>query len=140
MAAPSLSAMGSMYLVKFSDEPSERPPEMIIFAEVSSGPVGMGDLGALEASTGPDPRRPDRLDRGGAARARGLEGRGPDRHDLLGVGRLHGLDRVAGIDRPLEGVGREHLRDVGDLHDVEERGHAGITFLPMVVAGATIAS
>src|SRR6185437_3064513 len=36
-AAPSLSATGSMYLVKFSRLCMARPPEMMILAEVSSG-------------------------------------------------------------------------------------------------------
>ena len=37
MAAPSLSATGSIYLVKFSRDCMARPPEMMILAEVSSG-------------------------------------------------------------------------------------------------------
>jgi len=59
MAAPSLSAIGSMYLAKFSDEPSERPPEMMILAEVSSGrsewaisaPLKLDRPGSAAAST-----------------------------------------------------------------------------------------
>jgi len=35
--APSLSATGRITCWNFSDEPSARPPEMMIFAEVSSG-------------------------------------------------------------------------------------------------------
>ena len=37
MAAPSFSATGVMTSSNFSAEPSARPPEMMIFAEVSSG-------------------------------------------------------------------------------------------------------
>ncbi len=37
MAAPSLSATGSITLPKFSAEASARPPEMMILAEASSG-------------------------------------------------------------------------------------------------------
>jgi hypothetical protein len=58
-----------------------RPPETMIFADVSSGR-------SLFATSSPTK----------------LERRGPHRDDLLGVFRFHGLDRIAGIDRPLEGV------------------------------------
>ena len=59
MAAPSLSAIGSMYLAKFSAEPSERPPEMMILAEVSSGrsffaissPLNVESCGSAAAAT-----------------------------------------------------------------------------------------
>src|SRR3546814_4120115 len=37
MAAPSLSAIGSIYFAKLSAEPSDRPPEITILAEASSG-------------------------------------------------------------------------------------------------------
>ena len=54
--------------------------------------------------------------------AGGLEGRGAHRDHLLGVLGAHGLHGIAGIDQALEGVGRDHLDDVGNLHDVEQRG------------------
>src|SRR6185295_16935791 len=104
MAAPSLSATGSMYFVKFSRDCIARPPEMMILAEVSSG------RSDLESSS------PTKLEMPGSAAAvrRRLEGRGAHRDDFLFVLRLHGLDCIAGIDRPLERVGRHHLGDVGD--------------------------
>ena len=69
-------------------------------------------------------RRRRVLDRRRAALAGRLEGRGAHRDHLLGVLRAHRLHGVAGIDQPLEGVGRDHLDDVGDLHDVEQRRDA----------------
>ena len=124
MAAPSLSATGSMYLVKFSRLCMARPPEMMILAEVSSGrsdfdsssPTKDEMPGSAAAAAGLDRRR--------AALAGGLERGGAHRDHFLGVLRAHGLDRVAGIDQPLEGVGRDHLGDVGDLHHVEQRRDA----------------
>ena len=96
----------------------------MILAEVSSGrsdfdsssPTKVERPGSAAACAFSTLRR--------AALAGRLEGRGAHGDDLLGVRRLHGLDRVAGIDRPLEGVGRDHLGDLGDLHDVEQRGDA----------------
>ena len=114
-----------MYLAKFSAEPSARPPEMMILAEVSSGRSVLRDLLALEARELPDRPPPSTVSIGAeppsaaAGKAGGAHG-----DDLLGVGRLHRLDGVAGIDRPLEGVGRHHLDDVGDLHHVEQRRDA----------------
>ena len=108
----------------FSDEPSARPPEMMILAEVSSGRSFSDSLfstkvdrpGLAAAATVSTGSR--------AAFGRRLEGGGAHGDHLLGVGRLHGLDGVAGIDRPLEGVGRDHLDDLGDLHHVEQGGDA----------------
>ena len=96
----------------------------MIFAEVSSGRSDFdsssptndempGSAAAAASSIG-----------AGAALAGRLEGRGAHRDDLDLVLGAHGLHRVAGIDQPLEGVGRDHLDDVGDLHDVEQRGDA----------------
>jgi hypothetical protein len=56
IAAPSLSAIGSMYVLKFSVEPTERPPEMMIFAAVSSGRSLCAIASPLKAR-GPNPRR-----------------------------------------------------------------------------------
>ena len=72
-----------------------------------------GLAAALTVSTGAAPPSRSRLER-----------RGAHRDHPLGVGRLHRLDGVAGIDRPLERVGGDDLDDLGDLHDVEQRGHA----------------
>ena len=96
----------------------------MIFADVNSGRSDFdsssptkedsaGSAAALAFSTLAEPPSPRRL-----------KGRGAHRDDFLRVGRLHRLDGVAGIDRPLEGVGRDHLGDVGDLHDVEQRRDA----------------
>ena len=115
-----MSATGRMTSWNFSDEPSARPPEMMMRAEVSSGRSFSDSLfstkvdrpglaAASTVSTGAAPPSRRRLERGGA-----------HRDHLLGVGRLHRLDRVAGIDRPLEGVGRDDLDDLGDLHHVEQ--------------------
>ena len=71
-------------------------------------------VGRGRRTSRPAPSRPRRPREGGRAHG----------DDLLGVGRLHRLDRVAGIDRPLERVGRDHLDDLGDLRDVEQRGDA----------------
>ena len=124
MAAPSLSATGSIYLVKFSRLCMARPPEMMILAEVSSGRSDFDNSSPTNAESPGSAAGCGILHAGRAALARRLEGRGAHGDDLLGVGRLHGLDRVAGIDRPLESVGRDHLGDLGNLHDVEQRGHA----------------
>ena len=69
IAAPSLSATGSMYFVKFSRFCIARPPEMMILAEVSSGrsdldnssPANVeiaGSAAAATASTGAEPPWP----------------------------------------------------------------------------------
>ena len=122
MAAPSLSAIGSRYFLKFSADWKARPPEMTILRG--------GQLGARRAWRVPRRRRrkarpppvPSTVSIGAEPPVAGrLEGRGADGDDLLRVRALHGLDGVAGIDRPLERVGRDHLGDVGDLHHVEER-------------------
>src|ERR1700735_4018988 len=68
-AAPSLSATGSIYLVKFSRLCIARPPEMMILADVSSGrsdldnssptqPDTPGSAAAAAASIGADPPSP----------------------------------------------------------------------------------
>src|SRR4051812_13122419 len=68
----------------------------------------------------------DFFDRGGLGTlAYRLECRRAHRDHLLWVGRLHRLDCIAGVDRALEGVRPEHLRDVRDLHDIEQRGNTG---------------
>src|SRR5258708_24680567 len=69
MAAPSLSATGSIYLAKFSRLCMARPPEMMIRAEVSSGrsdfdsssptkPELFGSGPAATLSTGAEPPAP----------------------------------------------------------------------------------
>ena len=97
---------------------------MMILAEVSSGRSDFDNSSPTKDDRPGSAAAGGVLDRGRAALAGGLEGRGAHGDDLLGVVRLHGLDRVAGIDRPLERVGRDHLGDVGNLHDVEQRGDA----------------
>ncbi len=72
----------------------------------------------------------DASDRRGAAFARRGEGGGADGQHLLAIGGTHALDGVAGIDRPVEGVGADDGDDVGDLHDVEQRGDARQHALP----------
>ena len=87
-------------------------------------PVGLREVLALigrEAGIG---RRGHLLDRRRAALSRRLEGRGAHRDELLLVARLHRLHGIAGIDEAHEGIGRLHFGDVGDLHDVEQRGGA----------------
>ena len=97
---------------------------MMILAEVSSGRSDFDNSSPTKDDSAGIGRRRRVLDRRRAALPGRLEGRGAHGDDLLGVRRFHRLDRVAGIDRPLEGVGRHHLDDVGDLHDVEQRGDA----------------
>ena len=96
----------------------------MILAEVSSGRSDFDSSSPTKAEMPGSAAAAAALDRRRAALAGRLEGRGAHRDDLLGVLRAHGLDRVAGIDRPLEGVRRDHLDDVGDLHDVEQRRDA----------------
>ena len=65
------------------------------------------------------------LDAGAAAFARGrVERRGAHGDHLDGIAGLHRGERVAGIDVALEGIGPEHLDDVGQLGDVQQRGEA----------------
>ncbi len=96
----------------------------MILAEVSSGRSLLATSSPTKDRQAGIGRGRGVLDRRAAAVTGRGKGRGPHRDDLLGVLRLHGLDRVAGIDRPLEGVGRDHLDDLGDLHDVEQRRDA----------------
>ena len=123
-AAPSLSATGRMTSWNFSDEPSARPPEMMILAEVSSGRSLSDSRFSTKVERPGLAAAPTRLDRSRAAFASRLEGGRAHRDHLLGVARLHRLDGVAGIDRPLERVGRDDLDDLGDLHHVEQGGDA----------------
>ena len=112
-------------MAKFSCEPTPRPPETTIFAEVSSGRSEAAPLSSTQAE-----RPGSAAARRGLDRARGLlagrrEAGAAHGDHLLGVAALHGLDRVAGIDRPLEGVGADHAGDVRDHHHVEQRRHPG---------------
>ena len=94
--------------------------------------------------------RPTSFGRGrGQHRRQGvrLEALPPLGGDRVKTGGAHGddLDRVvafdrgeciARIDRAHEGIGGSDLDDVGDLRDIEQRRDRGMTFLPLVVAGA----
>ena len=97
---------------------------MMILAEVSSGRSDLASASPTNDERPGSAAALDRLDRRRAAGAGGRKGGGADGDDQLGIGRLHGLDRIAGVDRSLERVGRDDLGDVGDLHDVEQRGDA----------------
>ena len=96
----------------------------MILAEVSSGRSDFDSSSPTKDGDAGIGGRRRVLDRRGTALAGRLEGRGAHRDHLVLSFELHGLHRVAGIDRPLEGVGRDHLDDVGDLHDVEQRRDA----------------
>ena len=114
-----------MYLVKFSP--------ILHAASARDDDLGGGEFRPFELRQFfADERRYAGIGRGGdsfdrrADRPRRLRWNAAVRTVMtfLGLGRFDGLDRVAGIDRPLEGVRRNHLGDVGDLHDVEQRRHA----------------
>ena len=94
-------------------------------AEVSSGRSVFDNSSPTNDGKAGIGRRRHRLGRSRAAVASRLEGRGAHRDHLLGVLGAHGLHRIARIDQPLEGVGGDHLDDVGDLHDIEQRRHPG---------------
>ena len=97
----------------------------MIFAAVSSGRSDLAISSPTKREMPASQDAGDGLD-GGAATAggHGVEaGAAHGDHLDRGAG-LHGGDGVAGIDRPLEGVGADYLDDLGDLVDVEQRGHA----------------
>ncbi len=114
---------------------------MMILAEVRSGPLGLGQRLAGEAGGagiggGARSSRPLRY----RLRCR-LEGGGAHGDDLFARGRLQGLDGVAGIDGALEGVGRNHLAEFPEICGTSSLAATrGRMFLPVVVAGARIAS
>ncbi len=97
----------------------------MIFAEVSSGRSDFDNSSPTKPDSAGIGRGCDGLDRRcrGALAGR-LECRGTHGDNPFLFGRAHGLDGVAGIDRPLERIGRHHFDDVGDLHDIEQRGDA----------------
>ena len=67
----------------------------------------------------------DGLDAGRTASGRhGVEAGAAHADHFHGCRGLHGGDGVAGIDRPLEGIGTDHLDDLGDLLDIQQRGDA----------------
>ena len=114
-------------ILKFSAEPTPRPPETTRRALCRSG---RSDLPAARPTkrvwVGSAASTRGRFDRGVAA-ARGFRPRrgahGGD-HGVVGR-RLDGDDRVAGVDRALERVAAFDRHHVGHLGHAEQRGDAG---------------
>ena len=94
----------------------------MIRAEVSSGRSLFDSSSPTNAEVPGSAGGHHRFDGGGAALAGRLERRRAHRDHLLGILGAHGLHRIAGIDQALEGIRRDHLGDLGNLHDIEQRG------------------
>ena len=87
------------------------------------GTLGPGKLLTQESRQRLPAAGGDRLDRGASALGGRGKGGAAHGHHLDRIARPDGRHRVAGIDRAHENVRRDHLGDVGDLGDVEQRRH-----------------